>query len=396
MESTAPTSQFGWKGVALGILGISLVLRVLVYPVVVSDYTYFIKVWFSNLHDNGLAAFAQPFADYAPLYLYLLKLLSYIPVSSLYSAKTLSFIFDVLIAVAGYFILKRTVAWANRSDLLFLAAVTLLALPTVLINSSLWAQSDALYTAGVVGSLFFMLVDAPLIASLLFGVAISFKLQAIFFSPILIGYLVRRRDTWPYLIVPPGVFFLTVLPAWFSGGSLSYWLFIYGAQSSEYKYLSVSAQSIFAFLQPLPLTSTQTDLAFWAGLVAAGIVAILTVLLIARLPQLTIRALVTLSLASALVIPYLLPRMHERYFYLADIIATLYAWLRPDRWWVAAIVVSTSLMSYMPFLSGQVGFLTWAHVDLRVPAMLLLIPISTVLYDVWNIWRAQKLLRIAL
>src|SRR6185369_12617209 len=172
-------------------LGISLILcstlvRLLWYPVVVSDYTYFGKLWFDTLKEHaGLGAFAQPFADYAPAYLYLLKLLTLLPIGSLGSEKTLSLIFDMLIAYVGYLILRCTTALSKAAR--FFAAAVLFSLPTVMMNSSLWGQSDALYGSMVLVSLLAILASAPVWAAIAFGLALCFKLQAIFFAPILIG-----------------------------------------------------------------------------------------------------------------------------------------------------------------------------------------------------------------
>lgn len=373
--------------ISWGVIALSSVIRILWYPVVVSDYTYFGKPWFDALRSHaGLTAFAEPFADYAPMYLYLLKILTVIPVSSLYSEKTLSLLFDVLIAGAAYLMLKRTSIWRTRSDIAFLCAAALFALPTVMMNSSLWGQTDALYGFGVVASLFFILTDAPFLAALSFGFAISLKLQAIFFAPVVIGYLARKRETWKYLIVPPSIYVLSMLPAWIGGGQLRYWLFIYLAQAHEYPWLSVSAQSAFAFLQPLPLSMSATNAFFWLGIAAAAACAAFITHRMQNTPVLTARTVILMSLASVLIIPYLLPRMHERYFYVADLIAVLYAFYRRGRWLVPLVVVGTSLISYMPFLYKQVSFLSWAHVDLRVPALLLLIPIGIVINDL----RARK------
>jgi len=131
----------------------------------------------------------------------------------------------------------------------------------------------------------------------------------------------------------------------------------------------------------LPLSTFATSFAFWAGVLGAGAIACLVALRMKKLPELIPSEVLSLALASALLIPYLLPRMHERYFYLADLFSVLYAFLRPSRWWMPVFIVCASLMSYMPFLSGQVSFLSWAHVDLRVPALLLLIPILVVAGD---------------
>lgn len=378
-----PRGSSFWYQVGFLMLALSLVIRALWYPVIVSDYTYFGKPWFDTLASNpGLTAFAHPFADYAPAYLYLIKGLTFVPVSSLTSEKTLSLAFDALVAVLGYSMLRKSSRWSLRSDVLFVAAVTLFSLPTVMMNSSLWGQTDALYSAGVIASLLFILSDTPLWAAIAFGVALCFKLQAIFFAPVLIGYLLRKRETWWYLILPPMVYVLSVVPAWLSGGSLSYWLTIYMTQAKEYPYLSVSAQSVFAFLQPLPLSPFVASTAFWLGMIVSALIAVGAGFIVYKRRGTTM--VVLASLASALLLPYFLPRMHERYFYLADLVAVLYAFYQPKRWFIPVIVVGTSLASYMPFLSKQVSFLSWARVDLRLPALLLLIPICAVLFDVWR------------
>jgi Gpi18-like mannosyltransferase len=375
-----PRGSIAWYVAGICLLVASILIRLSWYPVIVSDYTYFGKPWFDTLQSHaGLTAFAQPFADYAPAYLYLLKLLTFLPIGSLGSEKTLSLIFDVLIAYAGYRILKRITDLSK--GVRFLAAAILFSLPTVMMNSSLWGQSDSLYSSMILMSLLAILLRAPLAASLAFGVAVSLKLQAIFFAPILVGYLLRSRETRLYLFVPPLVFLLSVLPAALGGGQFGYWLFIYLSQAHEYPWLSVSAQSIFAFLQPVPLTPLLTMIAFWAGVLAAVAVAAAVTVGVKKLPDLFPEQVVRLSLASTLLLPYLLPRMHERYFYLADILSVLYAFCRPRHWWVPLIVVFASLASYMPFLSGQVKFLSWAQVDLRMPALLLLPPVALVAYE---------------
>jgi Gpi18-like mannosyltransferase len=378
-----PPGSIVWYAAGICLLVASILIRLSWYPVVVSDYTYFGEPWFDTLKSHaGLTAFAQPFADYAPLYLYALKLLSFLPIGSLGGEKTLALLFDVLIAYAGYCILKRKTSLKKRAR--FLAAAILFSLPTVMMNSSLWGQSDALYSAMLLLSLLALFSERAFLAALAFGIAFSFKLQAIFFAPILVGYLLRKKETRPYLLIPPLVFLLSIVPAWLGGGQLGYWLFIYLAQAHEYPWLSVSAQSIFAFLQPLSLPPFATVAVFWLGIAGATGVACTIAARTKKLPELFPEQVLLLSLASTLLIPYLLPRMHERYFYLADLFSVLYAFCRPRRWWMPVLVVVSSLMSYMPFLSGQVSFLSWAQVDLRVPALLLLAPISAIIFDVRN------------
>jgi Gpi18-like mannosyltransferase len=54
----------------------------------------------------------------------------------------------------------------------------------------------------------------------------------------------------------------------------------------------------------------------------------------------------------ALLSPFLLPRMHERYFYSADVLSILYAFYFPRRWFVPLLVIGSSFLSYLPFLFG--------------------------------------------
>src|SRR3989338_10249148 len=117
------------------LIAVACILRLLSYPVITSDYTYFIKPWFEALEAPGLSAFAEPFANYAPFYLYLLKLLTFIPLPPLVLAKTLSLVFDVGIAIVFYLFVLRT-TWPKGAA--FLAGAVAFTLPTVMANSSFW------------------------------------------------------------------------------------------------------------------------------------------------------------------------------------------------------------------------------------------------------------------
>ena len=84
--------------------------------------------------------------------------------------------------------------------------------PTVVVNSAAWGQCDSIYAAFCLGSLYFLLRQKPWWACVFFGIALSFKLQAIFFLPVLIIVLVvnrqrcaraaRRARDVPLLLVP--------------------------------------------------------------------------------------------------------------------------------------------------------------------------------------------------
>jgi len=63
-----------------------------------------------------------------------------------------------------------------------------------------------------------------------------------------------------------------------------------------------------------------------------------------------------LALLTSVSVPYFLPKMHERYFFVADIVSILYTFWRPSHFWVAIIVNLVSFFAYGPFLLGTKAF----------------------------------------
>lgn len=375
--SKQPYINFRERGVLflLGVvlLMISSLVRLISYPTTTSDYIYFLAKWFTALQSHaGLTAFLYPFSDYAPLYLYLLKILTFFPVYSLWSVKTLSLAFDIGLAYTIYRLLQDTTDYSREK--LFLAFAIIMSLPTVVLNSSLWGQSDAAYALGVIVSLYFIILDKPKWAAIAFGFAISFKLQTIFFLPIIAGYFLGKKSEWKQVLWIPLIYFICAIPAWIGGASLSHTLLVYASQSGEYTSLNVSSPSLFAFAEKFSLSTHTQGLLFWVGIMCAVFFALVSMYSIWRIPH---RAdiLVLVSLWCVILIPLFLPRMHERYFYVADILSVVYALYHPRRMLVPVLVVGASLLAYMPFLSSQVPFFAGAHVDLRVPSTMLILAV---------------------
>lgn len=367
----------------------SLIVRYFLYPITTPDYVYFLSKWFTALSEPGLSAFKDAFANYAPLYLYILKFLTELSFNSLYSIKSVSVLFDILLALLVFFIYRLYPTSYGDNKIPFgrflLIFAIVFSLPTVILNSSLWGQSDSIYTAFVLISLYGILVDLPIIATLGIAFALCFKLQAAFFLPIFIGYLLRYKEYLSYILLIPIIYLGTIIPAWLAGGSFSYWAKIYLTQGEEYKSLSLSSPSIFAFIQPLNLSEGVIDLLFWIGLGLGALLSLIFITLSARAYKSSKERMILLGLLCVLIIPYLLPRMHERYFYLADIFSLLYAIQKPKHWPVPFTIISASLLSYLPYLS-QVPFLSmFSTLDLRIPSAMLFFAIIALLREFWRL-----------
>jgi Gpi18-like mannosyltransferase len=94
--------------------------------------------------------------------------------------------------------------------------------PTVQVNSSWRGQCDSIYAA-CLGSLYFLLRNKPWWAAIFFGLALSFKLQAIFLLPVLIIMLVLNRRLMGKkhpllaLLAVPATFAVMLVPAALAG-----------------------------------------------------------------------------------------------------------------------------------------------------------------------------------
>jgi Gpi18-like mannosyltransferase len=167
---------------------------------------------------GGLASLGTRIGDYTPAYIYLLTLLSYFPQSGtsdpfLLGIKLISMGFDLILMVSVYLNAKL---WLKKLHPLFpvVIAVISLFLPTVLINGSLWGQIDASYTAFSLIALYYLQKNKPFVSSLWYGLAISFKLQAIFFLPVfLIFFWFHHRRKIHYVLMLPVVYYVLAIPA---------------------------------------------------------------------------------------------------------------------------------------------------------------------------------------
>lgn len=89
----------------------------------------------------------------------------------------------------------------------------------------------------------------------------------------------------------------------------------------------------------------------WVGIgLAALAVALVGGLLLWRQPTLTTTLGLQLGLVCVLAIPFFLPEMHERYFYLADVLAIIYAFYIPRAFPLPIGMQIVSLLSYAPYL----------------------------------------------
>ncbi len=327
--------------VAVTVLAMAVRLRFFGY--ISSDYRQFLSGWFELLRQNGgLSAVGINFGDYTPAYYYLLALLTYLPFSGLHLIKALSCAGDVAAAYYVFRIVDRKYGefWGEIAY-----AVTLF-LPSVILNSAVWAQCDSIYTAALLACVCYLMEDRQYLAVTAFSIALAFKLQAVFFAPLLFVLLFKGRIKARCLLIPPLVYVISILPAALMGRDFWELLTVYFRQSQEYNELTMNLPNLFSWFPADAPESVGK-----AAVLAAGALVLFTfAYLCARKFRITDEMLVSLALFYVMLLPYFLPFMHERYWYPADLLSLVFAFYFPEKFYVPVITVMSSVYAYSRFL----------------------------------------------
>ncbi len=335
---------------AIVLLGLAILIRLVCVPNQSYDYMSFLSPWYDIIQQNGgLSALKHSFADYTPAYLYWLVIasgpLAWLP--KLFSIKLLPMGIDFLCAFFVYKLVQLKYpnddsTPARLRNRPIIAFFTVLLAPTVPLNSALWGQCDVLYTTGLVACLYFLCVNKKIFALLAYGLACSFKLQSIFLAPFLLILFLKKRIEWWYFLLIFVVYFVTVMPAWYAGRPLKELLLIYFNQATQYKELTKMAPNIY---QWIPNHYYDTALPLGIGLTLLTVLIMTWVVYRSKI-QLKPEFMVTLSFASVIVMPYLLPKMHDRYFFPADVNSIIFAFYYPQYVWMPIVMQVASLICY--------------------------------------------------
>ncbi|MGW4058115.1 glycosyltransferase 87 family protein [Amycolatopsis sp. NPDC004747] len=352
-------------GLAVAIVLLAFAVRWSLVRYDTADYRDFLRPWYEFIiQHGGFRALREDFTDYNVPYRYLLVLLTYLPFPPQGGIKALSVLFDL---VAAYFT-YRIVALKYRSRWTpAVAALLVFMLPTVVLNGAMWAQCDSIYASFTLGGVYHLLRRRPWWACAFIGLAVSFKLQAIFILPLLLAVVLLGRVPWRALLVIPAVYLALDLPAIVLGADPIRLLTIYPRQSGLYSEMTLNAPSVWQFFRGV----RDTGVMHTAGLLVT-VLLVLTVcllLLLARAEP-TGPRIVLIGTVFVILVPYVLPSMHERYFYLADLLTVVLAFYFPRRLWYVPIGVQfVSLLSSIPgIFESPGGERAVGPVDFRVLA----------------------------
>lgn len=312
---------------------------------VTSDYVNYTGQWYAAVQRNGFAAAGTSISNYTPPYLYLLWAVSKVfpSISPVIAIKVPSILFDF---VCAFFVFRLVSLRYPGGRLPLFAAIAALLAPTVVSNSGLWGQADSIYAAMLLGCVYALMTGHGAWAMVAFGLGLSIKFQSIFLAPALCALWLRRViPLWAPLLVPV-VYALAMAPAWLAGRPAAELASVYMTQSVTYHQLSKNAPSLYTWMP-----QSLYDVLVPAGLALMTIIGCWFVWRVWRSrAALTPSLILQLCLLSLIMTPFFLPKMHDRFFYTADVLAIVYAFYFPRRYHVAVAVSFASFFAYLPFL----------------------------------------------
>jgi len=343
-----------WLGIAI-LSVLALLPRLVMLPASNFDLVDHFLPWLDRIRTQGFwEALATPFSryGYTPFYSYALGL-----ANALFPAETdgkiviksVSILFDYL--AAGLMFVIARMRWPQGGAPVLAYGAVLFA-PTVLLNSAWWGQSDIVFTSFLLACMAALLAQRPVLAMLAFAFACAIKLQAAWLGPFLFLLVLRGEIRWWSFALIPLVYIAVAVPALAAGRSLVEVLSIYLTQAGT--------QSSFAFQAPnllILLDYVAKQHIGWLAKVLVLVAAAASLWYASRgrlagSRKLDGETLLVAALVSAMLVPSLLPHMHERYFFPADILSIALAVWIPRYWPVAVLVQFTSFLAYISWVFG--------------------------------------------
>jgi Gpi18-like mannosyltransferase len=323
--------------------------------------------WLDSIRTQGFwQAIATPFSrwGYTPFYSYALGLADALFPSGTDGKvviKSVSIVFDFI--AAGLMFLIARMRW-QQGNMPLIAYGAVLFAPTVLLNSTWWGQSDIIFSSFLLACIAALLAKRPMLAMLAFSVACAIKLQAAWLGPFILLMALRGEVRWLSFALIPLTYLIIAIPALLAGRSLPEVLTIYLTQAGTQTSFGYQVPSLVLLLDYV----AKAQLA-WLSKVLVLVAAATSLLFAWRGRQggqrkLDAETLLVAAMVSVLLVPTLLPHMHERYFFPADMLGIALAVWIPRYWPVAVLAQFTSFCAYTSWVFG-----TWL-LTLPVPPVL--------------------------
>lgn len=318
------------KIIASVLLTLTFLIRIFSAEYRSGDYLIFLEDWVAYYRERtfleGLAGYV---GNYSPPYNLILQIIAHIPVRDLFLIKVVSYVFEMMAAV----VIVKTVAYIKQEKPSYWLLGVILMIPMFYIDSSFWAQCDAVYTFFLILALYFAVQKKSKSAFFTFGVAFAFKMQSLVVFPVVLVILLSKpkenqekmmkwRDIYFAVI---GYVAFTIFPVFF-GRSIENTFLVYLKQASTNEGIVGGAASYLSVLKYFDIFNTKGFVLFQFLLVAV----ILSVLLYycikyVRKNGITEYEVILFALMISFIVVYFMPKMLERFFYVSNLLLVIVA-----------------------------------------------------------------------
>ena len=334
----------------IAVSAVAIAVRALLFDHLSIDAYNFLIPWYDTLAKKGFAGLSEPVGNYNILYQTIIVLFTYLPIKALHTYKLFSCVFDFLTAGLVAYIVYKSFPNRPRLKALIAYAAVLLS-PLVFLNSACWAQCDVIYAFFCIFSVYHIYQEKYVSSLILFGVALTFKLQAIFILPFLLFvYLYKKRFSILYFLIIPAVMVVLSLPGLIMGRGFTEVFTIYLKQTSEYKSMAMNYPSFWLLFKTEGLDSFYQLFSTVAVLITFTVLMIMMIVWLKKKVDFTLQNVLIMAFLISYTCVLFLPSMHERYGFIYEILGLMLAF-----WFVKTIpllvlMYLTSIATYSIYL----------------------------------------------
>lgn len=333
--------------------GVALVARYALRNVVAGDYKMFFEPWVATLREagggiKGLAAEFE-YVDYTTPYLTILSFISICPfLNTLLLMKLVSIFFDFVAAFAVMAIVYNQTKSATKA---VFGYGTLLLVPTILTNGAMWAQCDIIFTSFILWSLYFILKDRPAMSMMFYGIAFAFKLQTLFLAPLYLILWMKGKIKLKHFLFLPLMYVVGMIPALIAGQNFWDLISVYFFQANglmDIYALSHKFPNIYQLIGTDVFLFEYADAGIWVTL---GALMIFLYVFARKKYTFDTRLLLRMGMLLTMTVVFFLPHMHERYAILVDVMAIIYLFIEPEKFYIPLLTILCSFAGYTIYLA---------------------------------------------
>lgn len=309
--------NMGRQLAAVGLISLAgFLLRMTGIQYVGVDYEKSVLTWYNQLKELGsISALADFDGLYTVFYFEILYFLTRIPVPPIVGVKLVSIFFDYMTVYAIAALTYHAAPEGKKWNYSIWVYGLLLCCPITVINSGYLGQCESLW-AGLGMLAFYLLVrEHPVLGMICFGFAFASKPQGVFLLPIILVYWYYKRNFsgFHFLWIPVGVQ-LSCIPAFIGGASWDVFLRYFKMMMGQYPFVYYFYPNFWTFLKESPYYVFKNVAIFSA----VAVLAVFAVLFVYQKYHSVYDCLEGTAF-TAMTCVMVLPSMHERYNYLAEI-----------------------------------------------------------------------------